>query len=336
MAAIEQKGDMSSQNPIVSVLIPAYNAEKFIAAAVDSARRQTLRNIEIIICNDGSSDQTEMILKEIATIDPRVKVVNNSGNLGVSSTRNIMLQNACGRWIAFLDADDLMDSRRLETLVNLGNHHQVDVVIDNLIWINVDANKCVGPAVRIISENLPLSPTTFINRSSTIGFSWGYLQPIIRTNWIRQNEISFDSQLKIGEDFCFLCSCFIDGATGIFLPEPMYYYRISSQSATTLRENKGKYSFEQLITGTQKLLERAKFCGNAEAEAALHDRVEFLADMLVFSGIVDSMRTMDIASAVKGMMRLRFRFLKIFFYRVRQKLVWKLQWQFAKPFSLDH
>lgn len=330
-----QKGVLDKR-PIASILIPAYNAEKFISDAVESARRQTLSNIEIIICNDGSSDRTEAIIREIARADPRIKIIRNPSNFGISLTRNIALQHACGRWLFFLDADDLLHPQQLEILVALGEHYQADVVINNLYWISADGKKYVGPAVHDIKETQPLSSTIFINRSSRMGFSWGYLRPLVKMEFIRQHNISIDNRLITGIDFYFLCAIFIAGARSIFSPMPMYYYRLHPQSITALPANRRQRAFDQLINGTQILLELTKYYGNTEADAALYNRLEFLTQMRDFASIIDSLKNLNTVSALKGMIRLKSRFLHFFFRRAWEELAWRLRWKFAKSFKLEH
>lgn len=112
---------MTSQ-PIVSVMMAAYNAETYIADSIRSILRQTLTDWELIILNDGSRDQTAAIIKGFA--DPRIRYFENAQNMGLSVTRNRMIGLATGRYLAVLDSDDIADSRRLELQVRYLNKHQ--------------------------------------------------------------------------------------------------------------------------------------------------------------------------------------------------------------------
>ncbi len=98
---------------LVSVVIPAYNAAQFLAAAVESALEQTHRDIEVIIVDDGSRDDTWAIARTASEQDARVRVFRQE-NRGVAAARNLAIANASGRYIAPLDADDVWHRRKLE------------------------------------------------------------------------------------------------------------------------------------------------------------------------------------------------------------------------------
>lgn len=102
-------------NPLVSVLMPAYNAEKYISEAIESILSQTYKNFELVIVNDGSEDQTENIIKSFQ--DKRIKYVNLKKNKGISEARNKCLELAQGKYLANLDSDDIALPTRLEKQV---------------------------------------------------------------------------------------------------------------------------------------------------------------------------------------------------------------------------
>src|SRR4051794_25662018 len=91
---------------LVSIITPAYNCEEFISEAIDSVLAQTYINWEMIIVNDKSTDNTEKIVNDYIQLDTRIKVINLSENSGAAVARNKALENANGRYIAFLDSDD--------------------------------------------------------------------------------------------------------------------------------------------------------------------------------------------------------------------------------------
>ncbi|HEY9862115.1 MAG TPA: glycosyltransferase family A protein, partial [Candidatus Obscuribacterales bacterium] len=92
--------------PLVSVIIPAYNAERFIARTLESVLNQTYQNIEVLVVDDGSSDRTPEIVHHFAEIDARIILFHQS-NAGVAAARNLAIQHAKGEFIAPLDADDI-------------------------------------------------------------------------------------------------------------------------------------------------------------------------------------------------------------------------------------
>jgi glycosyltransferase involved in cell wall biosynthesis len=105
-----------SNSPLVSVIIPAYNAEAFIQATLDSVLAQTYSNIEVLVVNDGSSDRTVEIVERVMQHDPRVKLLQQA-NAGVAAARNLAIQSAQGDYIAPIDADDIWFPQNLEKQV---------------------------------------------------------------------------------------------------------------------------------------------------------------------------------------------------------------------------
>ena len=117
------------KNPRVSVLMPAYNAEKYIGESIDSILGQTFDDFELIIVNDGSTDNTAEIVRKYARQDTRIKFIDNKKNAGVAKTRNQLLDAACGEYIAFQDSDDISRPYRLATQVKfLDSHPDISVL----------------------------------------------------------------------------------------------------------------------------------------------------------------------------------------------------------------
>lgn len=102
----------------VSIITPMYNAQKFIAKAIESVRSQTYQNWEMLIINDKSKDKSFEIANEFAKKDDRIKIVNVKQNVGVVRGRNQLIEKATGKYIAFLDADDFWHEKKLEKQIN--------------------------------------------------------------------------------------------------------------------------------------------------------------------------------------------------------------------------
>ena len=105
--------------PLVSVVMPAYNAERFIAQAVESVLNQTMPSLELIVVDDCSQDQTVRIVKDMQERDPRIRLVRNDSNLGPGRSRNLGMGLCAGQYIAFLDSDDLWRPHKLRRQVDL-------------------------------------------------------------------------------------------------------------------------------------------------------------------------------------------------------------------------
>ncbi|MGO7154570.1 glycosyltransferase family 2 protein [Rhizobium leguminosarum] len=106
--------------PLVSVVIPAFNACRYIERTLRSAGRQTYRNLEIIVVNDGSTDDTARVVEQVALADSRIRLLSTP-NRGVAAARNTGIREAAGRFVAFLDADDLWHHTKIEKQVNALN-----------------------------------------------------------------------------------------------------------------------------------------------------------------------------------------------------------------------
>ena len=111
----------------ISIIIPIYNGEKFIKKCLNSILNQTYKNWEVIIVNDGSTDNTELILKEYCEKDSRILSFNKK-NSGVSDSRNIGIEKAVGDYITFVDCDDWIEEDTLEKIVAILQEKECDVL----------------------------------------------------------------------------------------------------------------------------------------------------------------------------------------------------------------
>lgn len=121
-------GVMKSNFPIISIIIIAYNEEKRIKKAIKSAMRQSLKEIEIIVVDDGSTDRTVERAMSLASFDKRVRVVQHRENRGMVSARVTGIETAVGEYVTFLDADDTLCDRAVEEMHKVVREHDVDVV----------------------------------------------------------------------------------------------------------------------------------------------------------------------------------------------------------------
>lgn len=114
--------------PEVSVIMPAYNAERYIEEAVESVLNQTLSDLELIIIDDCSKDRTMEIVNRLSQSDPRIHVIKNKVNSGVAKTRNYGLELSRGKYVAFLDSDDIWHKDKLEKQVSLAKKSKADII----------------------------------------------------------------------------------------------------------------------------------------------------------------------------------------------------------------
>ena len=119
---------MPQDSPLVSIIVPIYNAQDHIARCLESIRRQTYRNLEILLLNDGSQDVSLQVCQMYAGVDKRILLIDKA-NSGVAATRNLGLQFATGDYLQFVDADDTLMPNATELLVDRATRSDADLVI---------------------------------------------------------------------------------------------------------------------------------------------------------------------------------------------------------------
>ena len=124
-----------SKQIAISIIVPVYNAEKYLGKCLKSLTNQTLKNIEIICINDGSKDRSAKILSEFSKKDDRIIIINQK-NSGLCVARNIGLDNAKGKYIGFVDSDDFVDIDFYEKLYNSAIKHKADIIASGIIRFN--------------------------------------------------------------------------------------------------------------------------------------------------------------------------------------------------------
>lgn len=118
----------------VSILVPAYNVEDYIEECLQSLISQTLREIEVVVVDDGSTDQTAVIAERYAITDPRIRVVRLPEHQGVSYARNICLAQAQGEYLSFVDSDDTIAATAMEELYHRAKATDTDIVLGSILY----------------------------------------------------------------------------------------------------------------------------------------------------------------------------------------------------------
>jgi len=137
-------GNALANIPLISIIIPAYNAESTIESTISSALSQTYSNIEVVVVNDGSIDTTENVLISKFGNDSRVRVITQM-NQGVSVARNTGIEQSAGEYIVFLDSDDYLENSFVSTLVSLISKSNSDIAFCAYRW--VDENDAILKSV---------------------------------------------------------------------------------------------------------------------------------------------------------------------------------------------
>lgn len=145
----------NESKPLVSVIMPCYNATSYLKEAIESIIEQTYKKLEIIVINDGSTDNTLSILKEYTRMDSRLKIINQTSNQGLVSSLNLGIGKATGDYIARMDADDVSILNRIERQINfLQLNPDIDAVSCGFYYIKTNQKHSVSVKPK---GTLPLS-----------------------------------------------------------------------------------------------------------------------------------------------------------------------------------
>jgi glycosyltransferase involved in cell wall biosynthesis len=199
----------------VSIVMPCYNAVKYLDDAINSLRTQTYGNLEILAVNDGSIDDTQAHLERHASSDSRVRIFSQR-NAGPSAARNTALRQASGEYICFLDADDVFVPDKIERQVRfLAEHPDVDLVYSDYYTSDEELNLTALSATRIKYTNMV---EAFAMRN------WfPPLVPMFRSKLLAVVG-EFDDSMRMAEDWDYWIRC-AKVAVFAYLPGPMVIYR---------------------------------------------------------------------------------------------------------------
>lgn len=180
-------------NPVISVIVPVYNVEKYLTRCIDCILNQSFTDFEVLLIDDGSTDQSGKICDSYSEKDSRIKVFHQA-NKGVSSARNLGLDYIQGDWLTFADADDYMEENWLQDFYI--HAKEADIIFQNAIWHYQDGNIfcrsiCVDDNLSYKEKLAILYPKNFL------GYIWATL---FKTSLVKQHHLRFNSQFSFKED----------------------------------------------------------------------------------------------------------------------------------------
>lgn len=235
----KQNANLVVTVPEVTFVVPVYNAERFLMQTLESLRNQSLRNIEILCINDGSTDRSGAILEQYQNIDSRVRVITRI-NSGVSASRNLGIKESRGKYIAFVDGDDLVEPNMAEKCCYVATEFDLDVVAFDFQCFDCATGKKLDHYWTISNRasELPMgkifNAEDFRSRSfSFYGSCWPFLW---RKEFLEKYENPFP-KIKISEDMCFIVNALSDAKRIMILSEVFYHYRrnVPGSAITSLK-----------------------------------------------------------------------------------------------------
>ena len=225
--------------PKVSIIIPIYNVEKYLNQCLDSIINQTLNDIEIILVNDGSKDNSGQICEAYAQKDNRIKIIHKK-NEGPSIARNIAIELAHGEYIGFVDSDDFVDLNFFEELYNNAKTHNASISTGN---------------IKKYIENVG---TKEIDNLFERNFYFGFWRNIYKNDLIKKYKIKFPEKIFCGEDIYFLYVIALYFGQNIVKTDVNYFYRINKKSLSfTLNKNEKCFDIFKIFELCQKELNNA-------------------------------------------------------------------------------
>jgi glycosyltransferase involved in cell wall biosynthesis len=234
-----------STMPIVSIIVPVYNAEDYLGFCITSVLNQTFHDFELILVNDGSLDGSLAICDNYAALDKRIKVIDIH-NGGVSNARNTGLQVASGEFIQFLDSDDYIEQEMTATLVEAMENYQADLVVCGITNIqyqddndpiisNLNSAKFGKECVYDHDRFMKLFPDILLHACVLENVN----NKLFRRELIVNNMIQFPKTLSYGEDFVLNLEYYAVSSKIVILPKQFLNYRIvnSDSLSQMYREN---------------------------------------------------------------------------------------------------
>lgn len=231
------------EEELVSVIVPVYNSEKYLEECIQSLVNQTYKNIEIILVDDGSTDNSYKICKQYEEIDKRI-IAKTKQNTGPSDTRNYGLNLAKGNYVKFVDSDDYLRIDNIEKMYKSAKKYDSDVVISSYSIINSEQKEKKINYFPLPEGKIDLKEfyKYLINKNQYFHFIWANLY---KADIIKKQNIKFNSKYLIGEDLLFNLELVKNISSISYVPENIYYYR----------ENENSISKGEDIKKTEKRIE---------------------------------------------------------------------------------
>ena len=240
--------EITIYKPEISIIVPVYNAEKYINSTLDALKNQTLKNIEIILVNDCSTDKSLHILNDYAKKDNRFKVISLNKNSGPAMCRNEGLKVAKGDYIGFCDCDDFVDLNFYEELYKKAVTDNADIVKGLMRTIDLSGDIIVGDINSKIEKN-------------RLEFLYEFTSAVYKSSFLSGNNIQFPEKYRTSEDFIFLINCIIK-TKKVSLINNVYYNYCRREKSLDKKRN----SLFSTILSLKVINEAVKIIDNSNLE----------------------------------------------------------------------
>ena len=242
----------TEKSPLISIIVPVYKVEKYLAACLDSLLAQTYQNFELIVVNDGSPDGCWQIMQRYAAQDARVRIFRKE-NGGVSSARNFGLDAARGEYIGFVDSDDLVLPQYLEWLLDAAQQKNAKIAIGEMRRMPMD---CYAEDLPLLAkqsrvQEFRLEEYSYWCRANCLNVVRGLFQRDV------VQKQRFDTAISMGEDAMFFMQSLLKAGKLAYIDAPLYGYRIWGESSYQKSFTEKQYSeveaWEKICDMTQNV-----------------------------------------------------------------------------------
>ena len=231
----------------ISIIMPVYNKMNYLNKSINSILNQTFKDFELIIVDDGSSDDSLKICNEFFRKDNRVKIISIN-NSGVSNARNIGLQHAKGKYIQFIDGDDYIDLDMFKELKKIIDTYNPDIILTGLTKVDKDYNSIseIIPALNGLKNKQDLM-NNFVEEQYSKGIYGCVSNKLIKRSLIENIRLKFDKNIKLAEDLDFYLTLYEYIENIYFLDKSFYYYLQNAENSSTSIKFKNDYFIQILI-----------------------------------------------------------------------------------------
>lgn len=238
----------------VSVIVPVYNAERYIERAIISLMEQSLENVQFVIIDDGSKDNSFAIIKQVIEryhARQHQVILIHRENRGVAATRAQGMELATGDYIIHFDSDDWAENDWLETLYNKAVASDADVIICNFFV------ECLNKTL-VANENVASSGQDCVKKLLVGDISNSSCNKLVKANLFREHEITFHSKYDMGEDFFVTFLVFMNAKKVVHINKPLYHYnRLNENSLTKSYSKKALDDLIGIVGLTEHYLNKA-------------------------------------------------------------------------------
>ncbi|MDN5026920.1 glycosyltransferase family 2 protein [Streptococcus sp. SPS1] len=292
---------LNDEDFLISIVIPIYNAEKYLEQCLNSIKNQTYKNFEVILVNDGSIDNSESICKAFVESDTRFRYYLKA-NGGVSSARNLGLDNVKGDFITFIDSDDWIAENHLELLINSIKKTNSDIVVscykefDNNIdtYYTIVYTKQEKNLLNFEKMNRDDFLTIFPKLMSINVCFNNAVAKLFRKELV--NNLRFDTSIKYGEDLDFYFSLYLNVESVSYVDELTYVYRIHGDSTTS---NFNQEYAEQELSIFKKMFKKIQEIGLPtihyfnKFQKLLKARVNYIKNKVLLNEHLDFLKNIE-------------------------------------------